>query len=131
MNCPESPETAIDDRREIAPTYFFAPPRVFETLLTFIMVRMEDAGSLKKKMFDYFMDHARKVGEPILNGEQVGFGDKLKYWLGELLVYGPLKNRMGFTRLKIGYTAGEAIGPEMFRFYRSLGLNLKQLYGQT
>ena len=131
VNCPESPETAIDDRREIAPTYFFAPPRVFETLLTFIMVRMEDAGSLKKKMFDYFMDHARKVGEPILNGEQVGFGDKLKYWLGELLVYGPLKNRMGFTRLKIGYTAGEAIGPEMFRFYRSLGLNLKQLYGQT
>ncbi|MGI9373870.1 MAG: AMP-binding protein [Hyphomicrobiales bacterium] len=131
VNCPESPETAIDDRREIAPTYFFAPPRVFETLLTFIMVRMEDASAFKKKVFDYFMAHARKVGEPILNGEQVGFGDRLIYKLGEILVYGPLKNRMGFTRLKIGYTAGEAIGPEIFRFYRSLGLNLKQLYGQT
>ncbi|MGI9483012.1 MAG: AMP-binding protein [Hyphomicrobiales bacterium] len=131
VNCPESPETAIDDRREIAPTYFFATPRVFETLLTVIMVQMEDAGKLKKKMFDYFMAHARNVGEPILNGESVAFTDKLLYWLGELLVYGPLKNRMGFTRLRVGYTAGEAIGPEIFRFYRSLGLNLKQLYGQT
>ena len=129
--CPESPETADDDRREIAPSYFFAPPRVFEILLTAIMVRMDDAGTLKKKMFDYFMDHARKVGEPILNGESVGFMDRLKYWLGEFLVYGPLKNRMGLTRMKVGYTAGEAIGPEIFRFYRSLGLNLKQLYGQT
>jgi long-chain acyl-CoA synthetase len=131
VNCPESPETAVDDRREIAPTYFFAPPRVFETLLTFIMVRMEDASEIKKKMFRYFMGHAGKIGEPILNGEKVGFKDKLLYRIGELLVYGPLKNRMGLSRLKVGYTAGEAIGPEIFRFYRSLGLNLKQLYGQT
>ncbi|MEO1198076.1 MAG: AMP-binding protein [Pseudomonadota bacterium] len=131
VNCPESPETVTDDRREIAPTYFFAPPRVFEMLLTSIMVRMEDAGRTKKGLFDTFMAHARKVGEPLLNGEQVGFFDRLTYWLGEVLVYGPLKNRMGLTRLKVGYTAGEAIGPEIFRFYRSLGLNLKQLYGQT
>ena len=129
--CPESPETADDDRREIAPTYFFAPPRVFETMLTAITVRMEDAGTTKQKMFNHFMEHARKVGEPILNGESVGLWDKLKYRLGEFLVYGPLKNRMGLTKMKIGYTAGEAIGPEIFRFYRSLGLNLKQLYGQT
>lgn len=131
VNCPENLETAIDDRREIAPTYFFATPRVFESLLTLIRVNMEDAGKIKKKMFDFFMAHARKVGEPILNGESVSFGDRLLYWLGELFVYGPLKNRMGFSRLKLGYTAGEAIGPEIFRFYRSLGLNLKQLYGQT
>ena len=129
--CPESPETAAADRREIAPTYFFAPPRVFENLLTSVIVRMEDAGNLKKKMFDHFMDHARKVGEQILNGESVGAWDRFKYFLGEYLVYGPLKNRMGFTRMKVGYTAGEAIGPEIFSFYRSLGLNLKQLYGQT
>jgi long-chain acyl-CoA synthetase len=131
VSCPESPETVTVDRREIAPTYFFAPPRVFETILTQIMVRMEDAGRFKKNMFDYFLSHARKVGEPILNGEKVGFADRLKYWLGEFLVYGPLKNRMGFSRLRVGYTAGEAIGPELFSFYRSLGLNLKQLYGQT
>lgn len=129
--CPESPETADEDRREIAPSYFFAPPRVFEIMLTAILVRMEDAGNFKRKMFKYFMDHARKVGEPILNGESVGFFDRLKYKLGEFMVYGPLKNRMGLTKMNVGYTAGEAIGPEIFRFYRSLGLNLKQLYGQT
>ncbi len=129
--CPESPETADEDRREIAPTYFFAPPRVFEILLTQITVRMEDASASKQKMFNYFMDHANKVGEPILNGESVGLWDRLKYKVGEFIVYGPLKNRLGMTNMKVGYTAGEAIGPEIFRFYRSLGLNLKQLYGQT
>ncbi|SDU36380.1 AMP-binding protein [Stappia sp. ES.058] len=131
VNCPESLETVLSDRREIAPTYFFAPPRVFEGLLTHIMVRMEDAGKIKKTMFDVFMGVANRVGEKILNGEDVALTDKLAYWLGEIFVYGPLKNQMGFTRLKVGYTAGEAIGPEIFRFYRSLGLNLKQLYGQT
>jgi long-chain acyl-CoA synthetase len=131
VNCPENPDTVTEDRREIAPTYFFAPPRVYETLLTLTMVRMEDAGSWKRRMFHSFIEHARLWGEKILNGEAVPFSAKLKYQFGEWLVYGPLKNRMGLTRLKIGYTAGEAIGPEIFRFYRSLGLNLKQLYGQT
>lgn len=129
--CPESGETVDADRREISPTYFFAPPRVFESLLTTVMVRMEDAGNIKKRLFHYFMDHARRVGEPILNGEKVSLPDRVKYWLGGIFAYGPLKNRIGFTRMRVGYTAGEAIGPEIFRFYRSLGLNLKQLYGQT
>jgi long-chain acyl-CoA synthetase len=129
--CPESADTVNEDRREIAPTYFFAPPRIFEAMLTMIMVRMDDAGRLKRAMFDYFLAHARKVGEPILQGERVGFLDRLKYALGDILVYGPLKNRLGLSRLRVGYTAGEAIGPELFSFYRSLGLNLKQLYGQT
>jgi long-chain acyl-CoA synthetase len=129
--CPESPETVIEDRREIAPTYFFAPPRVFENLLTQIMVRMEDAGRLKKGMFDYFLGVARRSGEQILDGKPVGAKDRLLYWLGDLCVYGPLRNRVGFSKIRIAYTAGEAIGPELFRFYRSLGINLKQLYGQT
>ena len=129
--CPESVETIDEDRREIAPTYFFAPPRVFETMLTTIMVRMEDAGNFKKKMFRYFLDHASKFGERILNGQKVGIFDRLIYLIGDLTVYGPLKNRLGFSNMKVGYTAGEAIGPEIFKFYRSLGLNLKQLYGQT
>ncbi len=129
--CPESAETVDADRREIAPTYFFAPPRVFENMLTSIMVRMEDAGSFKRKMFKYFLNHADKVGEPILTGGAVGFADRIKYFAGELLIYGPLKNRMGFSNMKVGYTAGEAIGPEIFKFYRSMGINLKQLYGQT
>ena len=129
--CPESPETATDDRREIGPTYFFAPPRVFETMLTNIMVRMEDAGRFKKGMFDYFLGVARRAGEKVLDGKPVGVVDRVLYSLGDKLVYGPLRNRMGFSNLRVAYTAGEAIGPELFSFFRSLGINLKQLYGQT
>jgi long-chain acyl-CoA synthetase len=131
VNCPENEETMMQDLREIGPTYFFAPPRVFEGLLTNVMIRMEDAGRFKKSLFDRFMEHARKVGPAILDGKPVGFMDRLRYWIGELVIYGPLKNTMGFTRVRVGYTAGEAIGPEIFDFYRSLGINLKQLYGQT
>nr|WP_254684896.1 AMP-binding protein [Tateyamaria omphalii] len=130
-NCPESADTMHVDLREIGPTYYFAPPRVFEGQLTNVMIRMEDAGAFKKKMFHYFMSHARKVGPAILDGKSVSFVDRLKYGLGELMVYGPLKNTLGFSRVRVGYTAGEAIGPEIFDFYRSLGINLKQLYGQT
>jgi long-chain acyl-CoA synthetase len=129
--CPESPETVVEDRREIGPTYFFAPPRVFENLLTQIMVRMEDAGAIKRRMFHTFLGVARRCGEDILNGKRVGATDRLFYGLGNFLVYAPLRNRMGFSRTRVAYTAGEAIGPELFRFYRALGINLKQLYGQT
>ncbi|MGR3615042.1 MAG: AMP-binding protein [Paracoccaceae bacterium] len=131
VNCPESAETMLTDMREIGPTYFFAPPRVFEMQLTNVMIRMEDASKLKRRMFHHFMAHAKKVGGRILDGEQVGFGDRLKYALGNALVYGPLKDTLGLGRVRVGYTAGEAIGPEIFEFYRSLGINLKQLYGQT
>ncbi len=131
VNCPESQDTMAMDLREIGPTYYFAPPRVFETQLTNVMIRMEDAGRFKKWLFDTFMAHARKVGPQILDGGNVGFMDRLKYALGEILVYGPLKNTLGFSNIRVGYTAGEAIGPEIFDFYRSLGINLKQLYGQT
>ncbi|WP_406854879.1 AMP-binding protein [Alsobacter sp. KACC 23698] len=131
VNCPESPDTVVEDRREIGTTYAFAPPRVYENLLTLTMVRMEDAAAFKRRLFHYFLGVAKRVGEPILNGESVGLMDRLLYGLGEILVYGPLKNRFGFSRIKVAYTAGEAIGPEIFRFFRSLGINLKQLYGQT
>lgn len=131
VNCPESEATMMTDLREIGPTYFFAPPRVFETLLTNVMIRMEDAGRLKRWLFRVFMDHAKKVGGEILDGRPVSSGDRIKYWLGKLFIYGPLKNTLGFSNVRVGYTAGEAIGPEIFEFYRSLGINLKQLYGQT
>ncbi len=131
VNCPESADTIMHDLREIGPTYYFAPPRVFETQLTSVMIRMEDAGRIKKAMFDYFMGHAKGVGPRLLDGEEVGLFDRLKYKLGELLVFGPLKNTLGLSRVRVGYTAGEAIGPELFDFYRSIGINLKQLYGQT
>ena len=131
VNCPESQGTMQTDLREIGPTYYFAPPRVFESQLTNVMIRMEDAGKTKKWLFDTFMAHAKKVGPAILDGKSVGLIERLKYALGEFMVYGPLKNTLGFSNVRIGYTAGEAIGPEIFDFYRSLGINLKQLYGQT
>ncbi|MCC5956353.1 MAG: AMP-binding protein, partial [Natronohydrobacter sp.] len=131
VNCPESAQTMLMDLREIGPTYYFAPPRVFENMLTTVMIRMEDASPLKRKIFHHFMGFARDVGPKLLDGKPVGIGDKLKYGLGNLLVYGPLKDTLGLRRIRVAYTAGEAIGPEIFDFYRSLGINLKQLYGQT
>ncbi len=131
INCPESGETVMTDLREIGPTYYFAPPRVFESLLTQVMIRMEDAGALKKKLFHHFMDVARRCGADLLDGKPVSAGDRFQYWLGNLLIYGPLKNVLGMSRIRVAYTAGAAIGPDLFRFYRSIGINLKQLYGQT
>jgi long-chain acyl-CoA synthetase len=131
VNCPETAETVVEDRREIGTTYAFAPPRVYENLLTLTMVRMEDAGALKRRMFHYFLGVARRWGEKILNREKVPLHARLLYRLGDVLVYGPLKNRFGLSRIRVAYTAGEAIGPDMFSFFRSLGINLKQLYGQT
>lgn len=129
--CPESIDTITADRREIAPTYFFAPPRVFESLLTAITVAMEDASRPKRLMFDHFIRVARRYGEDVLNGKSLSPLARLHYALGDFMVYGPLKNRLGMSRVRVAYTAGEAIGPDIFRFYRSLGINLKQLYGQT
>ena len=131
VNCPESAATVTIDLKEIGPTYYFAPPRVFEGLLTSVMIRMEDAGALKRKMFHAFMDVAKRVGPARMDGKSIGFGNALMYWLGNLLVYGPLRNNLGMSRVRVAYTAGEAIGPDLFSFYRSIGINLKQLYGST
>ena len=131
VNCPESAATVTIDLKEIGPTYYFAPPRVFEGLLTSVMIRMEDASAIKRKLFHHYMDVARKVGPALMDGKPVSFGDKLSYALGNLLVYGPLRNTLGLSRVRVAYTAGEAIGPDLFTFYRSIGINLKQLYGST
>jgi long-chain acyl-CoA synthetase len=129
--CCETGDTAMQDLREIGPTFYFAPPRTFEAMLTRVMIRMEDAGFVKRKLFHYFIGVARQHGEKILNGESVPLGGRVAYALGKVLVYGPLKNVLGLSRVRVAYTAGEAIGPDLFSFYRSLGMNLKQLYGQT
>jgi long-chain acyl-CoA synthetase len=129
--CPESAETVMTDMREIGPTYYFAPPRVLEALLTQVSIRMEDAGAFKRALYRYFMDLAQRVGGAILDGRPVGAADRLLYRLGDLFVYGPLRNVLGMSRVRVAYTAGEAIGPDLFRFYRSIGINLKQLYGST
>jgi long-chain acyl-CoA synthetase len=131
VNCPESSDTVLQDLHEIGPTYFFAPPRIWENILTMVMIRMEDAAWLKRKMFHFFMGVAQRVGARKLAGQSVGLRDTLLYALGEACVYGPLKDNLGLRRIRLAYTAGEAIGPEIFTFYRSLGINVKQLYGMT
>ena len=129
--CPESADTVQEDLREIGPSFYFAPPRVFESMLTRVTIRMEDASAFKRRMFDHFIGVARQWGEKILNKQSVPLSARLHYALGEALIYGPLKNVLGFSNVRVAYTAGEAIGGELFSFFRSIGLNLKQLYGQT
>ena len=131
VNCPESSATVTIDLKEIGPTYYFAPPRIFEGLLTSVMIRMEDAGRFKRWLFHRCLTLAKRVGPALMDGRPVGALDRLKYRLGDLLIYGPLRNTLGLSRVRVAYTAGEAIGPDLFSFYRSIGINLKQLYGST
>ena len=131
VNCPESADTVNIDLKEVGPTYYFAPPRIFEALLTSVMIRMEDAGASKRRMFHYFLDVAKRVGPAKMDDKPVGWVNRLLYQLGDWMVYGPLRNNLGLSRVRVAYTAGEAIGPDLFTFYRSIGVNLKQLYGST
>ena len=131
VNCPESASTVSIDLNEIGPTYYFAPPRIFEGLLTTVMIRMEDAGAIKKWLFQHFMALARRIGPRLMDGKAVSVADRFRYALGNVFIYGPLRNTLGFSRVRVAYTAGEAIGPDLFTFYRSIGINLKQLYGST
>ncbi len=131
VNCPENASTVTIDLKEVGPTYYFAPPRVFEGMLTSVMIRMEDASRLKRGLFKYFMDLAKRVGPQRMDGKSLGLVDSLLYKAGDWCIYGPLRNTLGFSRVRVAYTAGEAIGPDLFTFYRSIGINLKQLYGST
>jgi long-chain acyl-CoA synthetase len=131
INCPESTATVLHDLREIGPTYFFAPPRIWETLLTNVMVRVEDAAWPKRRLVRFFLDIAQELERARLSGRALSGWRRLLYPLGEVLVYGPLRDNLGLRRVRRAYTAGEAIGPEIFLFFRGLGINVKQLYGMT
>jgi long-chain acyl-CoA synthetase len=130
-NCPESTTTVLQDLREIGPTYFFAPPGVYQRILTSAMIRIEDSAAVKRRLVQYFLDVARRVERRRLAGKPVGAGDRLLHAVGRLLVYGPLRDNLGMSQVRLAYTAGEAIGPELFEFYRAIGVNMKQLYGMT
>jgi len=131
VNCPESADTVTIDLKEIGPTYYFAPPRIYEGFLTSVTIRMEDASPIKRRLYGGFMRLAQRVGPVIMARQSVGVADRLLYALGNILIYGPLRNALGMSRVRVAYTAGEAIGPDLFTFYRSIGINLKQLYGST
>jgi long-chain acyl-CoA synthetase len=130
-NCPESAATVLADLKEIGPTYFFAPPRIWENILTSVMIRVEDSAWPKRRLVHFFLDLARRMERCRLAHRPIALRDRLLAPLGRLLVWGPLRDNLGMSRIRIAYTAGEAIGPELFEFYRSLGINVKQLYGMT
>ena len=130
-NCPESRETLLTDLKEIGPTIFFGAPALWEGLLTTITIRMEDAGRFKRGLYRYFIDVAQRAGTDLLDRRPVGLADRLRYWLGEVFVYGPLKNNLGLSHTRLAITGGAPLGENTFSFYRSIGINLKQIYGQT
>ena len=131
INIPERQETVLSNLREIAPTFYLAAPRSWDNMLTMIQVRMEDSTPLKKRIYDLFMQQSMDTERRKLKGEAPTLTQRLLKPLGEWLVYGPIKDQLGFTRLANAFTGGEAIGEDTFVFYRALGINLRQLYGQT
>ena len=130
-NCPESAATVLADLKEIGPTYFFAPPRIWESILTNVMVRLEDCAWPKRRLVKFFLDLAQDMERRRLDGQPVPLLPRLLYPIGRVFVYGPLRDNLGMRRVRRAYTAGEAIGPEIFVFFRALGINVKQLYGMT
>jgi long-chain acyl-CoA synthetase len=129
--CPESSETMLTDMREVGPTYLLAPPRVLEALLAQTVMRAEDAGRLNWALYQHCMALAQRVGARMHAGEAVSFADRLAYRLGDLLVYGPLRDVLGMSKLRVAYAAGEAIDGALLRFFRVLGINLRPMYGST
>jgi long-chain acyl-CoA synthetase len=131
INCPESSATVLHDLKEIAPTYFLAPPRIWENLLTNVMIRVEDAAWPKRTLVHACLALAQAIERARLARRPVPLWRRLLYPLGRLLVYGPLVDNLGLRRIRLAYTGGEAVGPELFVFFRARGINLKQLYGMT
>ena len=129
--CPESSDTMLADMREIGPTYFFAPPRVLEAMLTEVAIRMDDSGAMMRSAYGWSMDVAREVGPKILANDSVTSFDRMRYAVASSVICKPLRDVLGMTRIRVAYTAGEAVGGDLMMFYRSLGINLKQLYGST
>jgi long-chain acyl-CoA synthetase len=131
ISIPERQETVLHDLREVAPTFYLAAPRSWDNMLTTIQVRMEDSTPLKKWLYDVFMNSALAAERRKLEGKQPGLKEHLMRQLGEWLIFGPIKDQLGLTRLRSAFTGGEAIGEDTFVFYRALGVKLRQFYGQT
>ena len=131
VNVPERQETVVRDMREIAPTFYLAAPRSWDQMLTTIQVGIENSTPFKKRLYHFFMDRAIAAETRKLNGKSGGILEPLGRLLGEAIIFGPIKDQFGMSRLKNAFTGGEAIGEDTFVFYRALGIKLRQLYGQT
>jgi len=130
-NCPESPETVQRDLRELGPSTLLAPPRIWENMLTSVQVRAADSTPLKRRTFEYFRSAAERAEILRSDGKPVPTVLRLATALGEFFVYGPVRDQLGLGRAKFALTGGAPLGPDTFRFFRSIGVNLKQVYGST
>ncbi len=131
VNVPENQETALHDLREIAPTLYFASPRAWSAMLTRIQVGIAETKGLKRRLYDHFIPFAIERERRRLRGEAPGLAARIWYGIGNAAIYGPIRDQLGLRRVKRPYTAGEAIGEDVFLYFRALGLNLRQFYGQT
>jgi len=131
VNCPERPETVQENIREIAPHFLIAPPRIWENLVSLVQVKMEDASFVKRRLYNLFMPHGYEVARRRMEHQPLSLWQRVMHALGEFFVFGPLRDHLGFRRIRSAYTGGAALGPEVFLFFRALGINLKQVYGQT
>lgn len=131
VNCPEGPETVQENIREIAPHFLVAPPRIWENLVSEVQVRMADASFMKRWLSNLFMPIGYEVARRHMEHQPLSTAQKIMHALGEFFVFGPLRDHLGFRRIRSAYTGGAPLGPEVFLFFRAIGVNLKQVYGQT
>ncbi len=131
VNFPEEPETVQHDIREIGPQVMFSPPRIWESLVSQVQVKIEDSTWLKKKLYNWAMPIGYQMADLNFRKEKPSAGMKLKYFLANWLMFQEIKDHLGLRHLKRAYTGGAALGPDVFRFFHALGVNLKQIYGQT
>ncbi|MBV8189263.1 MAG: AMP-binding protein [Alphaproteobacteria bacterium] len=130
-NCPESPETVQRDLRELGPDAMLAPPRIWENMLTQMQIKAADASPMKRRVYEHFRALAERCELQQGDGKPLSFGDRLGLALGEILVYGPVRDQLGLRKARWCYTGGAPLGPDTYRFFRSFGVNLKQVYGAT
>jgi long-chain acyl-CoA synthetase len=128
-NCPEHPETAHRDLREIGPTILVAPPRIWESTLTDIETRAAQATPLKRALFARFHAIADRVEQHREVGEGVPLSLRLNLAFGDVLVFAPMRDQIGLRRLRWANTGGESLAPRVLHGLRALGVNLKQSYG--
>jgi long-chain acyl-CoA synthetase len=131
VNCPERPETVLENLKEIGPHVLVAPPRIWENLVSLVQVKMEDASWLKRFVFRRLMPAGETAARLRMEKRPVPLGIRLLTALGGMFVFGPLRDHLGFRRTRYAYTGGAPLGPEVFLFFRAIGINLKQVYGQT
>jgi long-chain acyl-CoA synthetase len=131
VNFPEEPETVQHDIREIGPQVMFSPPRIWENMVSQVQVKIEDSSWLKKKLYNWAMPVGYQMADLNFRKETPSFVMQAKYFLADWMMFQEVKDLLGLRHLKRAYTGGAALGPDVFRFFHALGVNLKQIYGQT